>query len=293
MAENAAYELLDFGGGRKLEQFGPYRIDRPAPAADHAARRAPQSWAEADARYERLDAESGRWTMSRPIADFWPVRLGPFTLELKLTQFGHLGVFMEQADNWRWIADQVHAAGRIKVLNLFAYTGASTLAAAAAGAEVVHVDAAANVVAWARRNASASGLEQAPIRWIVEDAPAFVRRELKRGNQYDAVILDPPAYGHGPKRQNWKLESGLEDLLAECVELMSGRERFLLLTCHSGALGEAAALREYFHSQRRAWCERGSLASDAMTLKSAAGGRLSAGAALRWSGTPRLHSGAR
>src|SRR5215469_2034541 len=215
------YQLVDFGRGRKLEQFGAYLLDRPSPAAEGQDRSDPQAWKLATARYDRTAGEHGDWRPvaadAPPLPERWTARYGPISLELKPTDFGHLGVFPEQAGNWDWIAGQIARAGRrLKVLNLFGYTGASTLAAAAAGAEVVHVDAARNTVDWARRNAEQSGLAPAPIRWIHEDAVTFVRRELKRNNGYDAVILDPPSYGHGAKAQTWKIDQ-LPALLADCA----------------------------------------------------------------------------
>jgi 23S rRNA (cytosine1962-C5)-methyltransferase len=280
MLASDAYELVDFGAGRKLERFGPYLFDRPSPAAERARRRHPHAWSAASARFERVSGEQGSWTCLQPVETPWPFALGQVTLELKLTDFGHLGVFPEQADNWRWIDAQVRRAGRPKVLNLFAYTGASTLVAAAAGAEVVHVDAAANVVAWARRNAEASGLADAPIRWIAEDALKFVRRELKRGQSYDAVLLDPPAYGHGPGGEIWKLETQLDDLLAMCFELCRGRVQFMLLSCHSGELATAEGLLRFVRRN----AATGGLAprAVAMELATAEGARLPAGAAVRW-----------
>jgi 23S rRNA (cytosine1962-C5)-methyltransferase len=213
----------------------------------------------------------------------WRVQHGPVVLELKLTDFGHLGVFPEQAANWTWIARQVRAVDRpLSVLNLFAYTGAATLAAAAAGAEVAHVDAAANVVAWARRNAALSGLADAPIRWIAEDALKFARRELKRGRRYDAVILDPPSYGHGPRGQAWKLADKLDDLVDVCLQLTAGRREFVLLTCHSGDWAVAAPLLAHFVSQKTAFGDEGKLTAQNMALVSADGQRLHAGAAIRW-----------
>ncbi len=275
------YELLDFGDGRKLERFGQYVLDRPSPAADGASKRSPQRWPEAAARYERTAGEGERWHSRRPLSDNWPLECGAFQLELKLTDAGQLGAFPEQAANWRWIAEQVKLAGRPKVLNLFAYTGASTLAAAAAGAEVVHVDSAANVVAWARRNAAASGLAEAPIRWIAEDALRFVERELRRGNQYDAVLLDPPAYGHGPKRQVWKLELDLPRLLPLCFELCGVGSKFVLLSCHTAELASAESLRDYAENLLGPLPDwRASAAT--MNLASSRGGQLNCGAAVRW-----------
>jgi len=275
------YELLDFGAGRKLERFGQYVLDRPSPAAEGARKQSPELWAEAAARYERTPGQGGRWHSRRPLSDNWQLDCGVFQLELKLTDAGQLGAFPEQAANWRWIAEQVKLAGRPKVLNLFAYSGASTLAAAAAGAEVVHLDSAANVVDWARRNAAASGLAEAPIRWIIEDALKFVERELRRGNRYDAVLLDPPAYGHGPKGQAWKLEVDLPRLLPLCFELCGTEGKFSLLSCHTAELASAESLRDYAENllgPLPAW--RASAAT--MNLASSRGGQLNGGAAVRW-----------
>jgi 23S rRNA (cytosine1962-C5)-methyltransferase len=238
------------------------------------------------ARYERCQGEQGRWTCARPIGQPWPVRFGSLVVELKLTDAGQVGVFPEQAANWQWIDGAVRRAiehcGQAKVLNLFAYTGASTLAAAAAGAEVAHVDAAAGVVAWARRNAQSCNLNSVPVRWIIEDVVEFVRREHVRGNRYDAIILDPPAYGHGPKGQSWKLDSHLDDLLTLCLELCHGHEQFLLLTCHSGQLGRAGELLKYAIAQRPQLRSEGELTSGDMWLDSSVGRRLHCGAAVRW-----------
>lgn len=276
------HQLLDFGGGRKLERFGSYVLNRPSPAAEGFAQEQPELWPQADARYDRGAERRGDWRCAKPIADRWPADFGEFTLELKLTEFGHLGLFAEQVENWRWIYEQVRRAGAIKVLNLFAYTGGSTLAAASAGAEVVHVDAAEGVVAWARRNAEASGLADKPIRWIHEDAAKFVARELKRGNRYHAVILDPPAFGHGPRGQNWKLDTDLAELLEMCCALCSDQRQFLLLTCHSGDLAQSGRLRSYASQHQPGLLESGKLSSANMNLASLTGRKLHSGAALRW-----------
>jgi len=232
------YQLIDFGQGRRLEQFGPLRLDRPCPAVQCEPKQNPAAWPEADARFERTGENTGQWSANQELPERWTVRHGPLAFELKRTEFGHLGLFPEQAANWDWIARQVQAAGRrVVVLNLFAYTGGSTLAAAAAGAEVVHVDAARNVVAWARRNAELSGLADGPIRWIVDDAMKFARREQKRAAQYDAVILDPPSYGHGARGEVWRLSKHLPRLLEICCQLTAGRRQFILLTCHTPEFG--------------------------------------------------------
>jgi 23S rRNA (cytosine1962-C5)-methyltransferase len=230
------YELLDFGAGRKLERFGDYILDRPSPAAAGQAQARPDLWSEAHARFE-LDAElrsgprRGHWT-GASLAP-WTIHCAGLQFELKLTDFGHVGLFPEQMTCWDWIREQIDPARPLRVLNLFAYTGGSTLAAAAAGAAVTHVDAAKNIVDWARRNAELSSLHDAPIRWIAEDAPKFARREVRRGNSYDAVILDPPAYGHGPAGETWKLDENLPELLSLCREFAQPSLSFLLLTCHA------------------------------------------------------------
>ncbi len=277
------YRLLDFGGGRKLERFGRWVFDRPAPAAEGVERRDAARWAQADARYDR-QAETSRWSGATAIDESWPLRFGELALELRLTEFGQLGIYPEQADNWDWIGQQVRAHGRpVRVLNLFAYTGVATLAAAAAGAEVTHVDAAANVVAWARRNAILSDLSEAPIRWIAEDATKFVGRELKRGRRYDGLILDPPAYGHGPRGEVWKLETDLDALLAGCFELAGGLPAFMLLTCHSGQWAHPAPFMRSVLAKKPALRDEGTISGHDMALQSAAGGWLHAGAAIRFS----------
>jgi 23S rRNA (cytosine1962-C5)-methyltransferase len=232
------------------------------------------------ARYERTSGDKGLWqTGDAAIPSPWTLSHDSCRLELKLTDFGHLGVFPEQAANWDWIAEWVRQANRpLKVLNLFAYTGGSTLAAAAAGAEVVHVDAARNTVAWARRNAEISGLADAPIRWIAEDATLFVRRELKRGNRYQAVILDPPSYGHGPKGEVWKLDEGLPELLSLCAELTEADRRFVLLSCHSPGFGP----REVGNMMAQAFGEQ-NIETGEMAVVTSAGRTLPSGAMARLS----------
>jgi 23S rRNA (cytosine1962-C5)-methyltransferase len=238
MHNSEDYELLDFGAGRKLERFGQHILDRPSPAAEGGEKARPDLWPKAHARFE-LDAElrsgprRGDWKGVRePIAP-WLIHCAGLQFELKLTDFGHIGLFPEQLTCWEWIREQIDPARPLRVLNLFAYTGGSTLAVAAAGAAVTHVDSARNIVAWARRNAALSSMAGAPIRWIIEDALTFARREVRRGNNYDAVILDPPAYGHGPAGETWKLDEHLPELLSLCRELTDARSGFLLLTSHA------------------------------------------------------------
>jgi 23S rRNA (cytosine1962-C5)-methyltransferase len=306
MSDLPHYELIDFGEGRKLERFGEWLIDRPCPAAESSVSKSPKrrhkaslslshsdggaaasshiAWEDAGARFERDrqlgDANVGRWKVSAAPDTAWTLPVNHFTLELRLTPFGHLGVFPEQAGNWSWIGRQVARAGAPRVLNLFAYTGASTLAAAAAGAQVTHVDAARNVLGWARRNAELSGLQNAPIRWIAEDAARFVQRELKRGNDYQGIILDPPSYGHGPKNEIWKIEQHLKPLLRDCARLLQGTHRFMLLTCHSPNFGPAE-LQASVADAVLGTCQAGAIGQP-MVLRTSDGRRLPSGAMVRW-----------
>jgi len=235
MFDTDQYELLDFGNGRKLERFAGTTVDRPCPAAESVG---PQGRWTPDLKFERNSkGDEGKWRGAAPEA--WRLQHDEVTFQLRNTPFGHVGIFPEQAENWDWIARQMQRCKGAKVLNLFAYTGGSTLAAAAAGADVTHVDAAKNVVAWARNNAAESGLEEAPIRWIHEDARKFVQRELKRGNRYDAVILDPPTYGHGANGEPWRIARDLAPLLMNLAELTEANRQFMLLTCHSPGFGPA------------------------------------------------------
>jgi 23S rRNA (cytosine1962-C5)-methyltransferase len=278
------YQLLDFGDGRRLERFGTLCLDRPCPGAESVVPAAPNRWAEADARFVRTDAQEGHWVEQHALPERWTIRHGAVTFELKRTEFGHLGVFPEQAACWDWIAEQVAQLRQgdepFRMLNLFAYTGGSTLAAAAAGAEVTHVDSARNVVAWARRNAELSGLAESPVRWIAEDAVKYVERERKRGRQYDAVILDPPSYGHGPKGEVWRLDKDLPKLLVMCGELMATRPRFLLLTCHTPEFGPERLAKMLEETLR--YGDAGAFAASQLALPAATGRTLPSGVLVRW-----------
>jgi 23S rRNA (cytosine1962-C5)-methyltransferase len=266
------YELLDFGDGRKLERCGAWIVDRPAPAAEGVRRSEPGLWASADHVYDR---DAARW-QSKPNAEkSWSIQHEGLTFTLSCTDSGQVGIFPEQAANWDRFAETISSP--LKVLNLFAYTGGSTLACAAAGAEVVHIDAAQNIVHWARRNAEASSLADRPIRWIAEDAVKFVERELRRGKQYDAVILDPPSYGHGPKGEVWKLEADLPPLLENVARLTAGRRKFILLSCHTPQF-EADMLAELL----RQTMGDGKIRSGELALTTASGRSLQSGYFSRW-----------
>ena len=290
MSDWPDYELIDFGEGRKLERFGAWVLDRPCPAAASVRISRRDAWAGAAARFDGERAADGKWT---PAASRWAtsateidVPLGDersFRMQVEPLPSGQVGVFPEQRASWKWIADRCHApASPVKVLNLFAYTGGSTLAAAARGAEVVHVDAAKSVVERARQNAAASGLADRPIRWIVEDALKFCQREAKRGNRYDAVILDPPSYGHGPKGEDWQIKRDLLPLLELCGELTERRPTFVLVTCHTPGIGPAE-LSAYLADGVFGHCGQPPRTGE-LTLETADGRRLPSGVFARWPG---------
>jgi 23S rRNA (cytosine1962-C5)-methyltransferase len=239
------YSLLYAGMSRRIERFGPYVIERPCPPC-FAMSGAPSL--DVDALFTAAAPSGHRWSGSNVPVDTWDVALDGLTFQLGLTDNGQVGLFPEQREQWRWIDERVRAAAGTTetsaptVLNLFAYTGGSTLAAARAGANVVHVDASKAAVSWARRNAALSHFPEAPVRWIVDDAPAFLRRELRRGRRYDGIVVDPPTYGHGSKGQPWRLEHDLPPLLADCGALLAEQAGFLLVTTHTTGL-DAEPLR--------------------------------------------------
>jgi 23S rRNA (cytosine1962-C5)-methyltransferase len=231
---SAAHELLDAGDGRRLDRFGEVVVDRPAADAVDAARD-PAAWDAADIRFERYRG----WMAGRgEIPMSWPIAEGDLRFELRPTPTGQVGLFPEQAPNRAWVRDLIAAMPEPPaVLNLFAYTGAMTLSAAAAGASVTHVDGARPAIGWARRNAELSGLADRPIRWIVDDVEAFVAREERRGRRYDGVVLDPPSYGHGSGGRSWKLADRLPGLLASCAIATGHRPSFVVLTAHTPGFG--------------------------------------------------------
>ena len=235
------YELVDAGEGRRLERFGDRVVDRPAPAALEP-RRDQAAWSTADLRFERLAGWLGP-------AGPWAIDIAGLTLELRPTEAGQVGLFPEHAVHWPWLKREVRDRARgPSVLNLFAYTGATTLALARAGAAVTHVDATRSAVGWARRSAELSGLHGASIRWLVDDALEFSRREARRGRRYDGFVLDPPSYGHGAGGRTWRLDRDLRELLAQCAEIASD-EPWVLLTAHTTGLdpvGLADSLEETF-----------------------------------------------
>jgi len=234
------YELLDSGLEEKLERYGNIVLARPDPQALWEKKLSPALWRKADAWFERT-GKGGKWHMREGMPKEWDIAFGGLTFRIKPTTFKHTGLFPEQLPNWKWAEQLIQSAGRpVSVLNLFAYTGGATLSAAKAGADVVHLDASKTAIAWAKENAKLSGLESAPIRWITEDALQFVRREAKRGNRYDAIIMDPPAFGHGPKDELWKIEEHFLRLMEVTKTLLSDAPLFFLINGYAAGYSHAA-----------------------------------------------------
>ena len=230
------YELIDCGRGEKLERWGDQLLVRPDPQAIWNTPRTHPGWKHPHGRYARSSSGGGQWE-KKDMPERWTIRYGGLTFNIKPMNFKHTGLFPEQAANWDFAQEQIRRAGRpIRVLNLFAYPGGATVACAAAGASVCHVDAAKGMVAWARENARLSGLGEAPIRWIVDDCGKFVEREIRRGKTYDAIIMDPPSYGRGPGGEVWKLEDNLYDFVKLCAGVLSERPLFVLINSYTTGL---------------------------------------------------------
>ncbi len=238
----ADYALLDSGGGRKLERYGPYTVVRPEPQAMWDPRLPQETWDKADAVFDPSDEEdAGKWRFRGKPKESWPMAWGDVRFHARFTAFRHLAFFPEQAANWAWLDQRVRALpGQPRILNLFGYTGVASLVCAAAGAHVTHVDASKKAIAWARENAALSGLDDRPIRWICEDARRYVQREVRRGSRYDGIILDPPKYGRGPDGEVWRLFENLPELSALCAELLGENASFLLLNAYAERISGAA-----------------------------------------------------
>lgn len=237
------YEVLDTSNGEKLERWGNYLLVRPDPQVVWNTPHTNPGWKKKNGHYHRSSKGGGEWEFFS-LPQQWSIHYGKLTFQLKPFSFKHTGLFPEQAANWDWFSNLIQNANRpIKVLNLFAYTGGATLAAAAAGASVTHVDASKGMVAWAKENAASSGLSDAPIRWIVDDCQKFVEREIRRGNHYDAIIMDPPSYGRGPKGEIWKIEDAIHPLVSLCSQLLSDKPLFFLINSYT--TGFAASVLTY------------------------------------------------
>lgn len=234
------YELLDSGEGEKLERFGSHILSRPDPQALWQKRLPATEWKKAEAYFNR-DESGAEWTYkSGKSLEKWSIDFGGLKMWIKPTAFKHTGLFPEQAANWEWMREKIKNHKEIEVLNLFGYTGGATLACAQAGAKVVHIDSSKAAVTWARDNAELSGLADKPIRWIIEDARTFVEREIRRGRTYDAIIMDPPAFGHGPESELWKIEEHFLALVENCKKLLKPDPLFFLINGYSAGYSAIA-----------------------------------------------------
>ncbi len=233
------YEAIDCSCGEKLERWGRYILLRPDPQVIWNTQKADKRWQKLNAHYHRSAKGGGEWEFF-DLPQQWSIRYGALTFHLKPFSFKHTGLFPEQAVNWDWIAHQIQRSKHpVRVLNLFAYTGGATLAAAQAGAEVTHVDASKGMVTWAKENAAASGLSDAPIRWLVDDCMKFAEREMRRQKAYDAIIMDPPSYGRGPKGEIWKIEDAIFPLIQACTKILSKEPLFFLINSYTTGLQPA------------------------------------------------------
>lgn len=242
------YTVIDTSSGEKLERWGKYTLIRPDPQVIWKTEKKNPLWRTADASYKRSRSGGGAWSDNK-LPESWVISYGDLSFRIKPMGFKHTGLFPEQAANWDWFGGLIKNAGRtIKVLNLFAYTGGATVAAAKAGAQVVHVDAAKGMVAAAKENARLSGLADAPIRYIVDDCKKFIEREIRRGNKYDGIIMDPPSYGRGPTGEVWKIEENIDEFVALTANLLSDEPLFFLLNSYTTGL--SASTMKYITSVR-------------------------------------------
>jgi 23S rRNA (cytosine1962-C5)-methyltransferase len=272
------YELLDSGSGRKLERFASVTLVRPEPQAEWPPSLPQETWDAAHATFiQQPRSKNGEWKFAQPVPPRWPMRRNNLSFWVEPTPSGHLGVFPDQASHWDWLAEIIQsAAAPPKVLSLFGYTGLATLACAAAGAHVTHVDASRKAIKWARENQSLSQLEDSPIRWLVDDAQSFVAREIRRGRTYDGLILDPPRFGRGPKGELWKVEDSLPALLRQCRKLLSPSPLFVLLNTYTTVLTrgqtttEAAQLHSYLQEMLRDYLTAATITSGELCLADSA-----------------------
>ncbi len=276
------YEVIDCSEGEKLERWGNYLLVRPDPQVIWSTPKKETGWTKMNGHYHRSAKGGGEWEFFH-LPEQWTISYKELTFQLKPFSFKHTGLFPEQAANWDWFGDKIKKAGRpVKVLNLFAYTGGATLAAAQAGALVTHVDASKGMVGWAKENARSSGLESASIRWIVDDCVKFVEREIRRGNRYDAIIMDPPSYGRGPKGEIWKIEDSIYPFVKLCSQLLSDTPLFFLINSYTTGL--APSVLSYMISTEITSKFGGNVQSDEVGLPVKSSGLiLPCGASGRWS----------
>lgn len=279
------YQLLDSGNQIKLEQLGPYRLVRPSPQAVWPQRLSEAEWRRADGVYVRSNDGGGSWQWKRKVERDFDILFNNLSFRIKLTNFGHMGLFPEQAANWEWLRELIRKRMQrtnnrnLHVLNLFGYTGGSSLAASQAGAHVAHVDAAKGVVDWARKNAQLCNLDERPIRWLVDDALKFVKREERRGNLYQGLILDPPSFGRGPQGEVFKIENDLLPLLDACKALLDKDALFVLYSCHTPGFTPLVMenqLAPFVHGRK------GRIESGEMIIPEIGGRPLPSGTYARW-----------
>lgn len=230
------YECIDTADGEKLERWGDIILCRPDPQVIWDTKAAPKLWDNANARYHRSSSGGGKWEYRKSVPEQWTVSYKNLTFNIKPMGFKHTGLFPEQAVNWDYMAEKISKRPGAKVLNLFAYTGGATVACAKAGAAVTHVDASKGMVQWAKENARSSGLENAPIRYLVDDCMKFVEREIRRGNKYDAILMDPPSYGRGPGGEVWKIEESICHFVRRCSLLLSDNPLFFIINSYTTGL---------------------------------------------------------
>ena len=274
------YELLDSGNQQRLERFGSYIISRPDPQLIWQPALREKDWDKADAVFVKTGENKGNWKTKKQMPEKWLMHYEDISFYTKLTPFKHTGVFPEQAIHWDWMKKIIRQSKRqVNVLNIFAYTGISSLVCAAAGANVTHVDASKPTIGWARENQNASKLNDKPIRWIFDDAVKFIEREIRRGNTYDAIIMDPPAYGRGPRGETWSFNQSLPMFMEDCSKLLSKNPLFILVNAYaisSSALTLKNVLKDYF--------TKGNLECGELCIKEKSAGRLlSTGIFARWS----------
>lgn len=276
------YEVIDCSDGEKLERWGEYLLVRPDPQVIWNTEKSHYGWKKKNGHYHRSTKGGGEWEFFN-LPEQWSINYRSLKFQLKPFSFKHTGLFPEQAVNWDWLSEKIRNAGRpVKVLNLFAYTGGATLAAAAAGAAVTHVDASKGMVGWAKENAKASGLSDAPIRWLVDDCVKFVEREIRRGNKYDGIIMDPPSYGRGPKGEIWKIEDSIYAFISLCTQILSEDALFFLINSYTTGL--APSVLTYMISTEITGKFGGKTVSDEIGLPvSSTGLILPCGASGRWS----------
>ena len=269
------YELLDSGNGQKLERFGAFRLVRPEAEAIWRPARPEKEWQAVDAAFNpAAEEQGGNWDARVQLPDEWMMGYGGLRFAVRASGSRHVGVFPEQALYWDWIGSQVEAVGRpIEVLNLFGYTGLATLAAARAGAKVTHVDASRKAIQWAKHNQSLSGMEDAPVRWLVDDALKFVQREARRGRKYEGFILDPPKFGRGPKGQVWEFYKLLPDLLQSCGEILSPDLQFVALTAYA-VKASPRTLQQALAEMLEERVSGGQVEAGELGLRESGGGRL-------------------